>query len=120
MLLKCKLYEQMFREKIIPIAVISKPDDVTICERGRAVFTCVLNTNIRNDVQWYRYMMDNDTTEIVYPIRGNIFIRTQTGNTINSSLTITDARRFYTGYYWIEIPHYYNTCNVSLTVTTST
>ena len=117
-LLKCKLYEQMFTEKIIPITVISEPDDVTICEGGRTVFAYVLNSNIGNDVQWYRYIMDTGTTEIVYPSRRNVYISTHTGNTINSSLTITNARRFYTGYYWVGT-RYYNVCNVSLTVTVS-
>ena len=94
--------------------MISEPDDVTICEGGSVKFTCVLNSNIGNDVQWYRYITDTDSTELVdeYSI-----ISTPTGNTINSSLTITNAKP-HTGYYWVVTPSL-NVCNVSLTVLTS-
>ena len=96
------------------IIVINEPDDddVTICEGGGAVFTCVLNSNIGNDVQWYRYMMDTGTAEIVDE---NYSIFTDTGNTISSSFTITNAIKSYTGYYWVRLP-FGDVCNVSLTV----
>ena len=97
--------------------MISEPDDdnVTICEGGRAVFTCVLNSNIGNDVQWYRYITDTGTTELVDE---NSIISTPTGNTLNSSLTITNAIKSHTGYYWAGTPSV-NACNVSLTVLAS-
>ena len=102
---------------VIPITVISEPDDdVTICEGGGAVFTCVLNSNIGNDVQWYRYRKDTGTTEIVDE---SSTILTHTENTINSSLTLTNAIKSYTGYYWVGTSSA-NVCNVSLTVLTST
>ena len=97
--------------------MISEPDDdnVTICEGEEAVFTCILNSNIGNDVQWYRYMKDTGTTEIVDE-NNTIFI--DTGNTINSSLTITNAIKSYTGYYWVGTLSL-TLCNVSLSVLTS-
>ena len=106
--------------KIISITVISEPEDdnATICEGEGAMFTCVLNSNVGNDVQWYRYMKDTSTTEIVYPNGENIFIFTQAGNTINSSLSVTNAAKSYTGYYWVGTLSV-NVCNISLTVTTS-
>ena len=98
--------------------MISEPDDnVTICKGEGAVFTCVLNSNIGNDVQWYRYMKDTGTAKLVYPIGENTFILTQTGNTINSSLIISNVKKSHTGYYWVGSP--YHACNVSLTVTAS-
>ena len=68
--------------------VISEPYDATICEGGGAVFTCVLNSNIRSDdVQWYRYISDTSTTVMVDPNEENITFLTHTsGSTISSSL----------------------------------
>ena len=100
--------------------MISEPDDATICEGEGAVFTCVLNSNIKSDdVQWYRFIKDTSTTEMIDPNGGNITFLTRTiGNTINSSLTITNAMKSYTGYFWVGTPSL-NVCNASLTVTTS-
>ena len=99
--------------------MINEPDDdnITICEGEEAVFTCILNSNIGNDVQWYRYRKDTGTAEIVDE---NNSISTPTGNTISSSLTITNAITSNTGYYCIRLPSDDDVCNVSLTVLTST
>ena len=96
--------------------MISEPDDVTICEGEGAVFTCVLNSNIRSDdVQWYRFIQDINTTVMVDP-NINITIMNQTnGSTTSSSLTITNAIKSYTGYFWVVTPSL-NVCNASLTV----
>ena len=100
--------------------MISQPDDVTICEGRGAVFTCVLNSNISSDdVQWYRFMKDTSTTEMVDPNGENINFLTRTNGSItNSSLNITNAIRSYTGYFWVETPSL-NVCNASLTVLAS-
>ena len=102
----------------ISTTVISQPDDVTICEGEGAVFTCVLNSNISSDdVQWYRFIKDTSTTEMVDPNGENINIVNHTnGSTINSSLTITNVN--YTGYFWVITPSL-NVCNASLTVVAS-
>ena len=91
--------------------VISQPDDVTICEGEGAVFTCVLNSNIGSgDVQWYkdRVMVDPNGENM------NFFNHT-IGGTINSSLTITDARRSYTGDFSVRTSSR-TVCGASLTV----
>ena len=104
----------------ISTTVISEPDDDTICEGKGAVFTCVLNGNISNDdVQWYRFMKDTSTTEMVDLNGKNINFLTHTNGSTNSSLTITNAIRSYTGYFWVETSSL-NVCNASLTVGTST
>ena len=105
----------------ISTTVISQPDDVTICKGEGAVFTCVLNSNISSDdVQWYRFIKDTSTTEMVDPNGRNInFLTSTIGSTTNSSLTITDAIKSYTGYFWVGTPSL-NVCNTSLTVLTST
>ena len=102
------------------IIVISQPDDVTICEGGGTVFTCVLNSNIRSDdVQWYRFIKDTSTTEMIDPNGENINFLTHTiGNTTSCSLTITNAIKSYTGYFWIGTPSL-NVSNASLTVLAS-
>ena len=83
------------------------------------MFTCELNSNIEDDdVQWYGFMKDTGTTELMIPAGGNITLLTHTGNTISSQLTITNVRKSHTGYYWVRTP-FFNVCNVSLTVTTS-
>ena len=99
--------------------VISEPDDVTVCEEKEAVFTCVLNSNIRSDdVQWYRFIKDTSTTVMVDPDGDNInFITDTNGNTTSSSLTITNVIKSYTGYFWVGTPSL-NVCNASLTVLT--
>ena len=104
----------------ISTTVIRQPADGTICEGGGAVFTCVLNSNIRSDdVQWYRFIKDTSTTEMVDSNGGNINFLTHTNNgSTNSSLTITNAIRSYTGYFWVGTPSF-NVCNASLTVGTS-
>ena len=101
-------------------AVISEPDDVTVCEGREAVFTCVLNSNIRSDdVQWFRFIKDTSTTEMVDPVGTNInFLTCTDRSTRNSSLTITNARKSYAGYFWAGTPSL-NFCNASLTVLTS-
>ena len=95
--------------------VISEPDDVTICEGEGAVFTCVLNSTIRSDdVQWYRFIKDRRTT-----VMGeNISFLTYTNGNINSSLTITNAIKSYTGYFWFGTRSSY-VCNAFLIVTIS-
>ena len=99
--------------------MISQPDNITICEGRGAVFTCVLNSNISsNDVQWYRFIKDTSTTEMVDPNGENINFLTRTnGSTTNSSLTITNVIKSYTGYFWVGTPSL-NVCNASLTVGT--
>ena len=99
--------------------VISQPDDVTICKGEGAVFTCVLNSNITSDdVQWYRFIKDISTTEMVDPNGENInFFNHTIGNTKNITLTINNAIKSYTGYFWVGTPSL-NVCNASLTVLT--
>ena len=96
------------------ITVISEPDDDTICEGRATTFTCVLNSSISSgDVQWYRLVGDTGTTVMVDPDDDQSI--TVSTHTINSSLTITNARISHTGYYWIRLQSD-DVCNVSLTV----
>ena len=105
------------KHKFISTTVISEPDDVTICKGEGAVFTCVLNSNIRSDdVQWYRFIKDTSTTVMVDPNGENINFLTHTNrSTTSSSLTVTIATKSYTGYFWVGTPSL-NVCNASLTV----
>ena len=100
--------------------VISEPDDVTVCKGGSTSFTCVLDSSISsNDVQWYRLLKDTGTTVMVDPQGSNIHLTTSLiNNTLTSNLTITNAMKSYTGYYWVRLSSD-DVCNVSLTVTTS-
>ena len=101
--------------------MISEPHDVTVCEGREAVFSCVLNrnSNISSEgIQWYRLIQDTSTIEMINPDGENITISTHTGNTLISSLTITDTVKSYTGYYWVKLSSD-GVCNVSLTVVTS-
>ena len=103
--------------------VISEPYDVSECEGKEAVFTCVLNTTNNNinsdDIQWYRLVKDTGITKIVDQQDSNIHFTTSTiNNTLTSQLTISDAVKSHTGYYWVGTPSF-NVCNASLTVLTS-
>ena len=56
---------------------------------------------------------------MVDPNGENINLLTSTiGGTTNSSLTITNAIKSYTGYFWVGTPSL-NVCNASLTALTS-
>ena len=105
--------------QLVYTTVITEPDDVTVCEGEEVVFTCELNSNIEDDdVQWYGFIKDTGTTELMISARDNITLLTHTGNTMNSSLTITNAVKSHTGYYWVGTLSF-NVCNASLIVTTS-
>ena len=106
-----------FLGEIIFITVISEPqnDIVTICDGDEVAFSCTLNSNA-GVVQWYRYT--KNTTETVDPSGENTLIVTQTGITMNTLLTITNARKSNTGYYWVGTS-FRSVCFVSLNVTTS-
>ena len=124
---KCNLCNKLmalkyFNFKFISTTVISQPSDVTLCEEKRTVtvFTCILSSNITSDyVQWYRFIKDTSATVTVDPNGGNISFSNYTnGSTTISSLTVTNATKSYTGYFWVGIPSL-NVCNASLTVLTS-
>ena len=102
--------------------MISQPDDVTTCEGRGVVFTCVLNSNIRSDdVQWYRFIKDTSTTEVVNPNGGNINFRTNINknNNTDSSLTLSNTSKSDNGFFWVQAQSR-TFCNASLIVTTST
>ena len=107
---------------IISIIAVDEPDDdVTICEGGGGgVYTCEVNTANTNissdDVQWYRFIKNTGTTEMINPEGTNInFTTKHSENALVSTLTITNAESSYTGYYWLN-PPLNDTCNVSVTV----
>ena len=107
----------------ISTTVIRKSDDVTICEGKGVTFSCMLNTtdaSLNNtDVQWYRFIPDTNTAKMVDPQGNSFHFTTSTiNNTLTSNLTITNARRSHTGYYWVRLPSG-DVCNVSLTLGTS-
>ena len=105
----------------ISATVISGPDDVTICEGGSTTFTCVLeDSRISSDnVHWYRVLMGTSTTVVRVNQSSNIHFTTSTiNNTLNSSVTITNAMKSYAGDYLVGTP-YYSVCRASLTVAES-
>ena len=108
--------QSSFILQVYSTIVISEPDDVTVCEGRSTTFTCVLDSSISSDdVQWYRLMKDNSTTERVNQ-GSNIQFNTSTiNNTLTNSLTISEPSKSYTGYYWVRLPSD-DVCNVSLTV----
>ena len=100
---------------LVCTTVITRPDDDTICKGRSKTLTCLLDSSISSDnVQWYRLLKDS-TSEMVAQ-GSNIHFTTSTiNNAKNSSLTITNAIKSYTGYYWVRLPSD-DVCNVSLTV----
>ena len=104
----------------ISTTVISEPDDATVCEgETQTRFTCVLDSSISSDdVQWYRLIKDTSIAERVNQSSNINFTTSTINNTLSCSLTITNAIKSHTGYYWVRLPSN-DVCNVSLTVTTS-
>ena len=99
--------------------VISEPDNVTICEGGSTTFTCVLDSSISSDdVQWYRLVKGTNTSQRVSRA-GNDFVDVPVAdqNKLTTTLYIFNARRSYTGYYWVRLPSD-DVCNVYFTVST--
>ena len=71
-------------------------------------------------IHWYRFIKDASEEEIVYP-NDNINFTTSAINSTHTTtlLTITNATKSYTGYYWVKLTSGEdNNCkNISLTVT---
>ena len=104
----------------ISTTVISEPNDVTACEGlGRSTtLSCVLDSSIDDDdVQWYRFIKDTGKTKRVDE-DDILYVPISTETELDAQLYITNARKSYTGYYWVRTPSS-DVCNVSFTVTTS-
>ena len=72
-------------------------------------------------VQWYRFIEDTSTTEMVDPDGDNInFITNTIGSQTSSTLTIINVTKSYTGYFFIRTPSLNNVCVASLHVLAST
>ena len=110
--------------KVFMSIIVIEPDDVTVCEGGGVVYSCVLNTANTNissdDVQWYRFIKNTGTTEMINQNGTSItFATNHSGNVLTTNLTITNAVTSYAGYYWVKLPSNFS-CNTSVTVGTST
>ena len=102
----------------------SELHNATVCEGGSETFECIFSSSISSDnVLWYRIIKNTSTEERLHPLGSNINYTTSNVNSTHkrTSLTITNAAKSYTGYYWVEFPSdFVNNCsNISLTVTTS-
>ena len=104
----------------ISTTVISEPDDVTVCEgRSPPTLICVLNGSMTSDdVKWYRLLKDTGTTEIIHHhLKDFIVVPISGVGNFATRLYIFNARKSYTGYYWVRSP-LGDVCNTSLTVST--
>ena len=104
----------------VSTAVISEPDDVTVCEGRSTTFTCVLNGSMTSDdVQWYRLLKDTGTTEKLGTLKDSDFtvVPLPSMNNFTTMLYIANARKSYTGYYWVS-SSLGDVCNTSFTVST--
>ena len=113
----------VIRKMFMSTVAVDEPDDVTVCEGGAAVYSCELNianTNITSDdVQWCTLINNTGTIEMINPNGTSINFTTKNSeNALITTLTITNAKRPYTGHYWVKSP-LNDICNVSLTVGTS-
>ena len=103
----------------ISTTVISEPDDVTVCKGGSPPpLICVLNGSMTSgDVQWYRLLKDTGTTERLGRLEGFTVVPLPGVDSFTTRLYISNAKKSYTGYYWVRSP-LGDVCNVSLTVST--
>ena len=99
--------------------VISEPDDVTVCNGTASTsLSCVLNGNISSDdVQWYRLVKGTNTAQRVSKVDDFVDVPIPGQNRLTAVLYIYNARRSYTGYYWVRSP-LGDVCNTSFTVST--
>ena len=93
---------------------ISEPDDVSVCEGVSPTLTCVLGATGAT-VEWYRIIKNTGAIQRIRQNTQDITITTSNGNTINSSLTINNAKESHTGYYWVG-EETEGICNASVTV----
>ena len=101
--------------------VISEPDNVTVCEGELDTrLTCVLDSSISsNDVEWRRLIKDTSTPQRVSNAGDDfVVVSIQSQNNFITTVYIYNARKSFTGYYWIKLSSDH-VCNVSLTVATS-
>ena len=104
--------------------VINDIQDVAVCVGESEMFSCVLNTTYSSvkaeDVKWYRLTTSTSTTEMIDKRGGDVTFVTSTNESIlTSTVTINNARTFYTGYYWVRTGSL-TFCNTFVTVVTST
>ena len=66
----------------------------------------------------YSGIEDTGITERVNQGSDIHFTTSNNSNTLTTNLTITNARKSHTGYYWVRLPSI-NICNASLTAGTS-
>ena len=109
-----------YNKVFISTIVVDERDNIIVCEGGRAMFDCELNTAntiiSSDDVHWYRLIKGTGTTEMINRNGTNInFTTNHSEKVLTSTLTITNAVRSYTGYYWVN-SSLEDTCNVSVTV----
>ena len=90
--------------------MIDQPDDVTVCEGGTALFTCVMNiTNVNiseGDVKWWRARIDLDQSINVeiQESAGRYKVTNRINDQIlNTTLMITDVISTLSGQYWPKL-----------------
>ena len=71
-----------------------------------------------DDAQWYRLLKDTGIAERLGRLQDFTVVRLSGTNSFTTRLYISNARRSYTGYYWVRSP-FDDVCNASLTVTPS-
>ena len=103
----------------ISATVIDEPDDVTVCEGASSTtLSCVFNSSISSDdVQWYRILKDTGTTERLGRVDDFTVVPITGVDRFTTSLYIFNARRSYTGNYWVSSP-VGDVCDTSFIVST--
>ena len=89
----------------VNVTVITQPDNITVCEGGTAVFTCVmdiLNVSINTeDINWWRIRIDHKgLTEITETVTRYTISNDINGHELTSALMITNVRLGDMGPYW--------------------
>ena len=89
----------------VNVTVITQPDNITVCEGGTAVFTCVmdiLNANISTeDIRWWRMRINhNSLTKITETVTRYTISNDINEHRVTSVLMITNVRLADMGPYW--------------------
>ena len=107
--------------------MITQPENITVCEGGIAVFTCVVDfrnismVDIEN-INWWRTRLDhNSPTDVIISPHtlGIDIMKNISGNRLTSVLMITGVKLSHVGPYWLGFTEDENLSNKAFLIVTS-
>ena len=102
------------------VTVITQPVNITACEGGTAIFTCIVdihNTSIvTRKTQWWRTRIDQKIPfpfKIAFTASRHHTVNSINGYRLTSLLMITDVKLTHRGPYWLKLNESRNLSDVA-------